>query len=260
MAGDLEGKVALITGAARGMGAAEARLFAREGARVVLADVLDREGRAVAEEIGEAARYQPLDVTRESQWQAAVARVEEVFGKLDILVNNAGILRFGPIESTPLEEYETVVRINQIGPFLGMKTVIPALRRNGGGSIVNISSLAGMHGIAGLVSYASSKYAVRGMTKVAALELGPAGIRVNSVHPGGVETPMTRPFESPDEGQGEPRTAAPYPTPIPRIGRPEEVAELVLWLASDKSSYCTGAEFVVDGGELAGSTPASFLE
>jgi len=261
MAGDLEGKVALITGAARGMGAAEARLFAREGARVVLADVLDREGEAVAAEIGEAARYQPLDVTRESQWQSAVARVEEVFGKLDILVNNAGILRFGPIESTPLEEYETVIRINQIGPFLGMKTAIPALRRNGGGSIVNISSLAGMHGIAGLVSYAASKYAVRGMTKVAALELGQAGIRVNSVHPGGVETPMTRPFESQGSpGQSEPESAAPYPTPIPRIGRPEEVAELVLWLASDKSSYCTGAEFVVDGGELAGSSPASFLE
>ncbi len=264
MAGDLEGKVALITGAARGMGAAEARLFAREGARVVLADVLDREGEAVAAEIGETARYQPLDVTRESQWQAAVTRVEEVFGKLDILVNNAGILRFGPIETTPLEEYETVVRINQIGPFLGMKTAIPALRRNGGGSIVNISSLAGMHGIAGLVSYASSKYAVRGMTKVAALELGQAGIRVNSVHPGGVETPMTRPFESQqesqDEGQGEPQPATPYPTPIPRIGRPEEVAELVLWLASDKSSYCTGAEFVVDGGELAGTSPAGFLE
>jgi 3alpha(or 20beta)-hydroxysteroid dehydrogenase len=260
MAGDLAGKVALITGAARGMGEAEARLFAQEGARVVLADVLDQEGEKVAAEIGEAARYQHLDVTRESEWQSTVARVEELFGKLDILVNNAGILRFGLIENTPLEEYETVIRINQIGPFLGMKTAIPALRRNGGGSIVNISSLAGMHGIAGLVSYASSKYAVRGMTKVAALELGQAGIRVNSVHPGGIETPMTRPFESESQSGGASEPAAAYPTPIPRIGRPEEVAQMVLWLASDKSSYCTGAEFVVDGGELAGMSPATFVE
>jgi len=236
------------------MGAADARLFAREGARVVLGDVLDAEGKKVAAEIGEQAVYQHLDVTRESDWQAAVACAEERFGKLDVLVNNAGILRFGALEETPLEEYEAIVRINQIGPFLGMKSAIPALRRNGGGSIVNISSLAGMHGIAGLVGYCSSKYAVRGMTKVAALELGSAGIRVNSVHPGGVETPMTRPF-----GEETPPDSAPaYATPIPRIGRPEEVASLVLWLASDASSYCTGSEFVVDGGELAGMSPPTF--
>jgi 3alpha(or 20beta)-hydroxysteroid dehydrogenase len=256
MAGELAGKVALISGAARGMGAEEARLFAREGARVVIGDVLDEEGEKVAAAIGEAAVYQHLDVTSESDWQAAIAKAESAFGRLDVLVNNAGILRYGALEHTSLEEYERVIRINQIGPFLGMKAAIPALRRAGGGSIVNISSLAGLHGIGGAVSYTASKFALRGMTKVAALELGRDGIRVNSVHPGGVETPMTRPFgEATDPG-----SVRRYTTPIPRIGRPEEVANLVLWLASDKSSYCTGSEFVVDGGELAGMSPASLRE
>jgi len=252
--GQLDGRVALISGAARGMGAEEARLFVAEGAQVVLGDVLDEDGEKVASELGEAALYTHLDVTREADWQAAVARAEDRFGKLDVLVNNAGILRFRALEKTPLEEYELVVRINQVGPFLGMKSVIPAMRRAGGGSIVNISSLAGMHGIAGAVSYVSSKYAVRGMTKVGALELGRDGIRVNSVHPGGVETPMTRPH---GEGAPEDRVRE-YGTPIPRIGRPDEIANLVLWLASEKSSYCTGSEFVVDGGELAGMRTAAF--
>jgi 3alpha(or 20beta)-hydroxysteroid dehydrogenase len=248
MAGDLEGKVALISGSARGMGEEEARLFAAQGAKVVLADVLDEEGEKAAAAIGGAAIFQHLDVTDESQWQVAVARAESSFGKLDVLVNNAGILRYGPIETTTLEEYELVLRVNQIGPFLGMKTAIPALRRAGGGSIVNISSMAGMRGIAGLVAYSSSKFAVRGMTKVAALELGRDGIRVNSVHPGGVETPMTRPLgEQTDASQ--PRE---YTTPIARIGRPDEIAQLVLFLASEKSSYCTGSEFLVDGGDMAG--------
>ncbi len=248
MAGDLEGKVALISGSARGMGEEEARLFASQGAKVVLADVLDEEGEKAAAAIGAAAIFQHLDVTDEAQWQAAVARAESSFGKLDVLVNNAGILRYGPIETTSLEEYELVLRVNQIGPFLGMKAAIPALRRAGGGSIVNISSMAGMRGIAGLVAYASSKFAVRGMTKVAALELGRDGIRVNSVHPGGVETPMTRPFGQ----QTDPSQVREYTTPIARIGRPDEIAQLVLFLASEKSSYCTGSEFLVDGGDMAG--------
>ena len=256
MSNELEGKVALISGAARGMGAEEARLFVSHGAKVVLGDVLDEEGAKTAAEIGASAIYQHLDVTSESDWQAAVERAETEFGKLDILVNNAGILRLGAIETTSLEEYELVIRVNQIGPFLGMKTATPALRRAGGGSIVNISSLAGMQGIAGAVAYASSKYAVRGMTKVAALELGSSGIRVNSVHPGGVETPMTRPFGD-DGDSGEERE---YTTPIARIGRPDEIAELVLFLASDRSSYCTGSEFVVDGGMLAGQTLAVAIE
>ena len=249
MAGDLDGKVALISGAARGMGAEEARLFASQGARVVLGDVLDEEGEKTAAEIGESAIYQHLDVTSESDWAAAVAKTESAFGKLDVLVNNAGILRFGPLEATPLEEYELVIRINQIGPFLGMKAAIPAMRRAGGGSIVNISSLAGMVGIAGAVSYTSSKFALRGMTKVAALELGSSGIRVNSVHPGGVDTPMALSVGD----DVEPDEAREYTTPIPRIGRPEEIAQMVLFLASEKSSYCTGSEYVVDGGDLAGS-------
>lgn len=253
MAGDLEGKVALISGAARGMGAAEARLFVAEGGRVVIGDVLDEEGGRVAAELGEAAIYVHLDVTQEADWQKAVAKAESTFGKLDVLVNNAGILRFGMLEETELEEYELVIRINQTGVFLGMKTAAPAMRRAGAGSMVNISSLAGMKGIGGAVAYTASKYAVRGMTKTAAIELGSAGIRVNSVHPGGIETPMTSPV-----GASSEPGAQEYSYPIPRIGRPEEVAQLVLWLASDKSSYSTGAEFLVDGGDMAGHMPEAF--
>jgi 3alpha(or 20beta)-hydroxysteroid dehydrogenase len=253
VAGDLEGKVALISGAARGMGAAEARLFVAEGGRVVIGDVLDEEGERVAAELGEAAIFVHLDVTQEADWQKAVAKAESTFGKLDVLVNNAGILRFGMLEETELEEYELVIRINQTGVFLGMKTAAPAMRRAGAGSMVNISSLAGMKGIGGAVAYTASKYAVRGMTKTAAIELGSAGIRVNSVHPGGIETPMTSPV-----GASSEPGAQEYSYPIPRIGRPEEVAQLVLWLASDKSSYSTGAEFLVDGGDMAGHMPEAF--
>jgi 3alpha(or 20beta)-hydroxysteroid dehydrogenase len=230
------------------MGAEEARLFASEGAKVVLGDILDEEGAKTAAEIGESAAYVHLDVTNEADWLAAVAKAEQAFGKLDILVNNAGILRFGLLEHTPLEEFESVVKVNQTGTFLGMKSVVAAMRRAGGGSIVNISSLAGIQGVGGAFSYTASKFAVRGMTKVAAIEFGPVGIRVNSIHPGGIETPMTRPFGT-DSTQAESHE---YRSPIPRIGRPDEVANLVLWVASDKSSYCTGSEFVVDGGESAG--------
>ena len=252
MAGELEGRVAVITGAARGMGAEEARLFVAEGAKVVLADVLDDEGRKTAEALGEAAFYVHLDVSCEADWLAAIEAAETRFGKLDVLVNNAGILRFGLLENTPLEEFELVVKINQTGCFLGMKSVVGAMRRAGGGSIVNISSLAGLQGIAGVFSYAASKFAVRGMTKVAAIEYGPSSIRVNSVHPGGIETPMTRPF-----GAENTSASQTFSSPIPRIGRPGEVANLVLFLASEKSSYCTGAEFVIDGGESAGNMPAA---
>ncbi|MEZ4354249.1 MAG: glucose 1-dehydrogenase [Myxococcota bacterium] len=249
MAGELAGKVALISGAARGMGACEARLFADEGAHVVLGDVQEELGRAVAASIGDAAHYVHLDVTREDDWRSAVAEAERRFGRLDVLVNNAGVLRSGLIEETTLDEYELVVRVNQIGPFLGMKCAIPAMRRAGGGSIVNISSIAGLKGVGGAVAYTASKFAVRGMTKVAAIELGADGIRVNSVHPGGVDTPMVHP-------EGEPLPEVDYP--IARMARPEEVASLVLWLASDRSSYATGAEFVVDGGEGAGHMPEVF--
>ena len=187
MAGDLEGKVALISGGARGMGAAEARLFVAEGGRVVIGDVLDDEGKATAAAIGDSAHYVHLDVTQEADWQSVVAETEARFGRLDVLVNNAGVLRFGLLEDTELADYEFVIRINQIGVFLGMKSVVAAMRRAGGGSIVNISSMAGLRGIGGALAYTASKFAVRGMTKVAAIELGSSNIRVNSVHPGGVE-------------------------------------------------------------------------
>jgi 3alpha(or 20beta)-hydroxysteroid dehydrogenase len=240
----LDGKTALITGAARGQGEAMARLFVAEGARVALADVLDDEGKRVAEELGEAAQYLHLDVTEESHWTEGVAEVERQFGSLNVLINNAGILRFGKIESTTLDDLRAVIEVNQIGVFLGMRAAAPALRRAGGGSIVNISSVEGLRGMTGLAAYTGSKFAVRGMTKVAALEFAPAGVRVNSVHPGAIDTPMVR-------GQGlegvDLDTIFPG-IPLRRVGTPEDVAQLVAFLASDQSAYCTGSEFVVDGG------------
>ena len=246
--GRLAGKVALISGAARGQGAAEARLFAAEGAAVVLGDVLDEQGAALAAEIGERAAYVPLDVTREHAWQRAVELALARFGRLDVLVNNAGILRPGPVESLPLADFEAVVRVNQVGCFLGMQAAIPALRAAGGGSIVNISSIAGIRGRAGVIAYAASKWAILGRTKSAALELGRYGIRVNSVHPGAIETPM---IDGPEFGPAV-RAAHVARLPIARMGEPADVAPLVLFLASDESAYCTGAEFVVDGGATAG--------
>jgi 3alpha(or 20beta)-hydroxysteroid dehydrogenase len=249
MAGRLAGKVALISGSARGIGEADARLFVAEGAKVVMGDVLDEDGERVASELGESASYVSLDVTRPESWEAAVEHTKERFGKLDTLVNNAGILRFNTIEETSLDAYEAVIRVNQIGAFLGMKAVLPALRQAGGGSIVNISSTAGLEAIAGLVSYCASKFAVRGMTKVAALEFGEDNIRVNSVHPGGTNTALVTAVgsDAPSDTNFIP------PQPIKRIADPSEIAEMVLWLASDASSFCTGAEFVVDGGLTAGS-------
>lgn len=243
--GRLAGKVAIITGAARGQGAAEARLFAAEGARVVLGDVLDADGEATAAEIGDAARYVRLDVTKESDWEAAIAAAEAM-GPLTTLVNNAGILQFRAIVDTSLDDYLGVVMVNQVGTFLGMRSAIGPMTRAGGGSIVNISSIDGIGSKNGLVSYSSTKGAVRSMTKTAALELGHLGIRVNSVHPGGVWTPMIGdvPAEQFDMGHRH--------LPLQRASRPEEIATMVCFLASDEASYCTGAEFVVDGGWLAG--------
>jgi 3alpha(or 20beta)-hydroxysteroid dehydrogenase len=245
---NLNGKVALITGAARGQGAAEARLFAQRGAKVMLCDILDDEGQAVAAEIGANAAYLRLDVTSEASWQAAVKATVSKFGKLNVLVNNAGIVKVTALADCPLEEYMQVIQVNQIGVFLGMKTVAPALKQAGGGSIVNISSIDGLIGMTGGTAYCASKFAVRGMTKVAALELGKDGIRVNSIHPGGILTPMIT-------GAGlDAQTAGEIfgRVPLQRIGQPEEIATLAAYLASDDASYSTGSEFIADGGLTAG--------
>lgn len=242
--GRLESKVAVITGAARGQGEAEARLFVAEGARVLLADIRDEEGEAVAADLGDAAAYVHLDVTDAAQWEAAVAHAEERFGPVSVLVNNAGILHFAPIDRTDPEDFERVLRVNVHGVFLGIRAVTPSMVRAGGGSIVNISSTAGLQGLPSLGAYVASKWAVRGLTKTAAMDLGPKGIRVNSVHPGGIDTPMVA---------GTPADAPFYKRlPVPRMGRPEEAARAVLFLASDESSYVTGAELAVDGGATCG--------
>jgi 3alpha(or 20beta)-hydroxysteroid dehydrogenase len=229
--GRLDGKVAIITGAARGQGAAEARLFAAEGARVLLADILDADGEAVAAEIGDAAAYTRLDVTDEAQWQAAVALAEQRFGPVTVLVNNAGILHFQVLHETELSDFENVMRVNVQGVFLGMKSVVPSMTRAGGGSIVNISSTAGLVGLPYFGAYVASKWAVRGLTKTAAIDLGHKGIRVNSVHPGGIDTPMVA------GTTGD----APFYKRLP-----------VLFLASDEASYIAGAELAVDGGATCG--------
>jgi 3alpha(or 20beta)-hydroxysteroid dehydrogenase len=244
----LEGKVALITGAARGQGEAEARRFVAEGARVVLGDVLEEEGRRVAASLGERAAWAHHDVSSEASWADFVETATRRFGRVDVLVNNAGILGIAPIASITLEQYLRVVNVNQVGCLLGMRAVIPAMTAVGGGSIVNIASTAGLEGVPGLVAYVSSKFAIRGMTKTAALELGRVGIRVNAICPGGIDTAMGRG----DDFANVDTKNVMASLPLARIGQPEEVASLAAFLASDESSYCTGADFVVDGGMLAG--------
>lgn len=249
--GRLEGKVALVTGAARGQGAAIARAFAAEGADVVLSDVTDEDGKLVADEIGPRARYVHHDVSDESSWAEAVRTTTEAFGKLNVLVNNAGILMWSPMHRVSLDDYMKVIRVNQVGCFLGMQAVIRPMRDAGGGSIINQSSTSGLEGMAGVISYSASKFAIRGMTKTAAIELGRFGIRVNAVCPGGINTQMGNPFEQ----EGDELERNYEMNPIPRIGRPEEVAGLMVFLASDESSFCTGADFVVDGGYTIGKNP-----
>ncbi|MCU1460437.1 MAG: 3-alpha-hydroxysteroid dehydrogenase [Acidimicrobiales bacterium] len=248
MSGRLDGKVALITGAAQGQGEAEARLFAAEGAHVVLGDVNDEVGGKLAAEIG--GTWIHLDVTSEDDWAAAESVVAGL-GGLDALVSNAGIARPPlPIANTPLDAYRQVIDVNQIGTFLALRSGIRAMTAGGRpGSIVLISSVNGIQGAAGIASYVSSKFAIRGLAKVAALEVGPSGIRVNSVHPGPIDTPMIQPAEP---GGWDMRPALAQMMPLRRIGQPADVAELVCWLASDASSFCTGSEFVIDGGYLAG--------
>ncbi len=247
--GKLDGKVALVTGAARGQGAAEVRRFVEEGAHVVAADVLHDEGKALVDELGERAEYVGLDVTSEEDWTAAVAGIEERHGHLDVVVNNAGILRFSPLVTMPLEDYMAVVQVNQVGVFLGIKTTAPLMIRSGGGSIINISSVDGLVGMPGFSAYAATKHAVVGMTKSAAIELAGAAIRVNSVHPGGVDTPM---FKTPGLEFIDVGAVLSAKVPMGRLGTSEEVASLVCYLASDESRYCTGSSFVIDGGMIAG--------
>jgi 3alpha(or 20beta)-hydroxysteroid dehydrogenase len=253
--GVLEGKVALVSGGARGMGAAAARRFAAEGARVIVGDVLHEEGEALAAALGEAVRYIPLDVTEEEDWAAAVRTATAADGsaRLDVLVNNAGTGGITPLIGGNLSDYMDVVNVNQVGVYLGMKAGAEAMAAAGGGSIVNISSIDGIIGMPGVSAYVASKFAVRGMTKVAALELAPLGIRCNSVHPGYIDTAMLRRTGRAGElTDADVASFASAAVPIGRVGTVDDVAEVVLFLASDASRYCTGSEFVVDGGVTAG--------
>ncbi len=249
--GRLAGKVALVTGAARGIGAEIARLFAAEGAALWLGDRRDDAGAEVADGIGAAggrAAYGHLDVGSESDWQRAVADALARFGGLDVLINNAGILRVKPLAETSAEEFRKVLETNLVGPFLGMRAVQGAMQRRGGGSIVNFSSVQGLEGREGMTAYSASKFGVRGLAKSAAIELGPLGIRVNTILPGPTRTPMNE-----RAGWSDADYARAYGRyPLGRRGEPVEIARLALFLASDESSFCTGADFAADGGVSAG--------
>ncbi len=240
--GKLDGRVAIITGGARGQGAAEASLFAEEGATVVVTDVLVDDGAKTAAAVG--GTFVEHDVADPAQWDALVARVVADHGRIDVLINNAGILRWERMLDTTFESWNEVVAINQTGVFLGMKAVAPQMIEQHSGSIVNISSVGGLRGASACYTYAATKWAVRGMTKGAAIELGPHGIKVNSIHPGIIDTPMMG-------GTDLDGLASTIGVPLQRYAQPEEVAKLALWLVSDDNSYSTGAEFVIDGGQTA---------
>jgi 3alpha(or 20beta)-hydroxysteroid dehydrogenase len=243
--GRLDGKVAIVTGGARGQGAAEVRLFAAEGARVVISDVLVDEGRALAAELGDTVAFTRHDVSSEEEWEAAVAFTLERFGGYHVLVNNAGIAHGAPIAQHTVADYERLVAVNQLGVFLGIRSAITPMTEGGGGSIVNISSGAGLRATKYLIGYAATKYAVTGMTACAALELARNGIRVNSIHPGVIDTPMVA------SNTPEMTAAMIKVTPLRRLGQPDEIAQVAAFLASDESSYMTGAHLPVDGGMTA---------
>ena len=244
--GRLEGKTALISGGARGQGAAEAALFAEEGANVVLTDVLAEDGERTADIIG--GTFLHHDVTSEDEWASIVARAVELHGGVDVLVNNAGIYADTSLVGGDVDEYRRVIEVNQVGVYLGMREVAPVMIERGGGSIINISSIGGLRGGGGSFAYTASKWAVRGMTKSAAVRLGPHGIRVNSIHPGLIETPMLGDTRMADPANLEQLLGQ---IPLGRIAQPSEVARLALFLASDESSYSTGSEFLIDGGLMA---------
>ncbi|MCV7445465.1 3-alpha-hydroxysteroid dehydrogenase [Mycobacterium paraense] len=235
--GRVDGKVALISGGARGMGASHARMLVDEGAKVVIGDILDDEGKALADELGEAARYVHLDVTQPDQWDAAVATATGEFGRLNVLVNNAGIVALGQLRNFDLGKWQKVIDVNLTGTFLGMRVAVDPMTEAGGGSIINVSSIEGLRGAPAVHPYVASKWAVRGLAKSAALELAPFNIRVNSIHPGFIRTPMTA--KLPEDM---------VTVPLGRPGESREVSTFVLFLASDESSYTTGSEFVMDGG------------
>jgi 3alpha(or 20beta)-hydroxysteroid dehydrogenase len=237
----LKGKIILISGGARGQGAAEARLFVAEGARVVIGDVLEAEGRHLATELGDAATFVTQDVTREEDWNKAIAAAA-AWGGLHGLVNNAGIYQPRTLMETDAALFERHMRINQLGCFLGMKAVVPLMEQSGGGSIANISSTAGLRGSPGAFAYSATKWALRGMTKAAAADLAPRKVRVNSIHPGPIDTDMLK-VRTPEQNEQRLRLV-----PMKRMGTAEEVANLVLYLLSDESGYVTGAEIAIDGG------------
>jgi len=242
MRNSLQGHVVLVTGAARGMGAVHVRALAEHGARVLATDVLDAEGSALADELGDDVIYRSLDVTSREQWEQVVAVAEAEFGPIKHLVNNAGIVMFGSIEDLDPADWQRTIDINLTGCWLGMHVTVPSIRRAGGGSIVNISSTAGLQGYSNLGAYVASKWGLRGLTKTAALELGRAGIRVNLIHPGPIRTPMIA---------GVDADAVASAQPIARVGEPEEVTDMLLYLLAD-ATYSTGHEFIIDGGAVVG--------
>ena len=241
MTNSLQDVVAVVTGAARGMGAEHVRGLVDAGAKVMATDVLDEEGAALAESLGDRVRYRHLDVTSEGDWNAVVEETEAAFGPIGLLVNNAGIVAFGHVADMDLATWQHTIDINLTGVWLGMHCTVPSMRRNGGGCIINVSSTAGLQGYAGLGPYVASKWGVRGLTKSAALDLARDNIRVNSIHPGPIRTPMIG-------GLPDNLAAA---QPIPRVGEPEEVTAMMLFIARD-ATYSTGHEFIVDGGAVIG--------
>lgn len=243
MSNRLSNHTALITGGARGIGAAIAKLFVQEGAAVVITDILETEGELTASALGEKCMFIHHDVTLASAWKQAVSLSEARMGPLSVLINNAGVVLNKNIQQTTQEDFERILQINTTGPFLGIENVLPSMLQHRRGSIVNISSIAGLVGFTNCIAYVASKYALRGMTKTAALELAKEGIRVNSIHPGVIRTPMVM-----NDAMADLVDQVAAGIPMGRIGEPIEIAQLALYLASDESSYCTGAEFTADGG------------
>lgn len=250
--GRLEGKMAVVTGGAQGMGLATVKLFAEQGATVVLADILDEKGAAAAAKLGTRVAYHRLDVSSEAGWEQMVASIIKEHGAIDILVNNAAIVFVANIEDTKNDDFHRLLDINLIGPYLGMKAVIPGMKKRRSGSIINISSVSGLTAICANGAYCASKWGLRGLTRCAAMELGPFGVRVNSVHPGAVNTPMTNP-----EGKSFDQINTDLKDPfagvaMSRMAHPEEIAQASLFLASDEASYVSGAELAVDGAWMCG--------